>query len=139
MGKDITCVEDLESRLREQDCFIFADSYNTDLKKELLARRFSFYTVYDKNEDERYVVAWYEGKHIEKYREATEILGVKMEPVDPSVKTFRQLCEKHFNFLHGPYRLSDKKNLPHRLYGLGFFEKWLVLSKEKKLGHKLYF
>ena len=139
MGKDITCVEDLESRLLEQDCFIFADSYNTDLKWDLLFRRFSFYTVYDKDEDERYVVAWYEGKKIDKYRAMTEILGVKMEPVDPSVKTFGQLCKKHFDFFGAPYRLSDKKNLPYRLYGLGFGGKMLALAREKKLGRKLYF
>ncbi len=128
MEKTEKNILDLEDKLQDHDCFIFADSCNTDLKWELLRRKFSFYTFYDKTETERYIVAWYEGKRQEKYAELTELLGVKMIPVDRSVRTYRQLCKEYFNFLDGPYRISDEKNLPHCLYKTGYFEKWKILN-----------
>ena len=102
MSKVEKNILDLEDKLQNRQCFIFEDTYNTKLKKELLLRRFSFYTFYDKTETERYIVAWYEGKKYDKYAEMTELLGVKMFPVDESVKTFEQLCKRHFDMLDAP-------------------------------------
>ena len=137
-GKGIACVEDPESRLREQDCLIFPDSCDTDLKWDLPARRSSFCTSYDRNGDERHAAAWHEGKKIGRYRATAEILGVKTEPRDPAAKTSSQLCKKHFDFFGAPCRLSDKKKLPYRLYGLGSGGKMPAPAREEKPGRKLY-
>ena len=135
----MTNIEELESKLKTQRCFILQCEFNTKLKWELLYRKFSYYTVYDKYEVERYVIAWYTGKRFAKYENFTELLGVPVIVIDAEIKTFKQLCKKYFDFFDEPYRLSDKKNLPHRLYGFGMYQKWSILNEEQKLGHRLHF